>query len=177
MEFCVATEFQDCQTVQVLPVGPNNPNKIFCQDLTAPTDKIFPEDLIQYKLQWRHNGNFNVTDVLVIDTLPAKYTFVPGTVIYSANVQALITAYQVGNPGFQPFTSTAISGGRTLLKWDFSPLLFPGNGAQFDITYRVTVKTGTPPGAVSNCFSVEGYSVVGQGGNVRIDPVVDCDNL
>jgi uncharacterized repeat protein (TIGR01451 family) len=177
MEFCTASDFQDCQTVQVLPVGPNSPNKIFCQDLTAPTNKIFPEDLIQYKLQWRHNGNFNVTNVLLLDTLPAQYAFVPGTVVYSANIQTLLTAYQVSNPGFQPFTSTAISGGRTLLKWNFSTMLFPGNGAQFDITYRVNVKQATPPGSVSNCFSVEGFSVIGQGNNVRIDSVTDCDNL
>ncbi|MBU6342631.1 MAG: hypothetical protein KGS48_14140 [Bacteroidetes bacterium] len=60
MEFCDISEFQDCQQVQVLPVGPNSPNKIFCSDLTAPFNAVFPEDFIQYKLQWQHNGNFNV---------------------------------------------------------------------------------------------------------------------
>ncbi|MBU6342632.1 MAG: MSCRAMM family adhesin SdrC, partial [Bacteroidetes bacterium] len=115
--------------------------------------------------------------LLVLDTLPAAYTFQVGTIVYSAAVQNLISAYQIGNPGYQPFTATTVSGGRTLLKWDFTPLIFPGNGAQFYIQYKIKVKTGTAPTNISNCFSVEGYSVVGQGNNVRIDPVTDCDNV
>jgi len=175
IEVCNLDELKDCQEVTILPVGPNNPNKIVGQDLTAPYDALFPEDLVTYKLQWANLGNFDVKDPMVTDVLPLEYVFQPGSVVYSSNIKGLVDAYKATNPGYEPFSTSVNGSGRTVLKWDFTPLVFPGNGTNFEIRYNIQIKAATPPGNISNCFSVVGTSVNGQGVNVRFDPVEDCD--
>jgi uncharacterized repeat protein (TIGR01451 family) len=177
IEVCDEAELEDCEDVKILPVGPNNPNKMVCQDLTLPFNAIFPEDNILYKLQWTHLGNFDVKELIVSDTLPTEFTFTVGSVVYSTNIQTLINAYKLNNPSFEPFSTALTMDGRTILKWDFTGLTFPGNGAAFEIKYNIVVEAGTPTGDITNCFNVEGVSVIGQGNNVRMDAVRDCDQI
>jgi uncharacterized repeat protein (TIGR01451 family) len=122
IEVCDETELEDCADVNILPVGPNNPNKMVCQDLTLPFNAIFPEDNILYKLQWTHLGNFDVKELIVSDTLPTEFTFTVGSVVYSTNIQTLINAYKLNNPSFEPFSTALTMDGRTILKWDFTGL-------------------------------------------------------
>jgi uncharacterized repeat protein (TIGR01451 family) len=177
IEVCDAAELEDCADVQILPVGPNNPNKMVCQDLTLPFNTIFPEDNILYKLQWAHLGNFDIKELMLSDTLPLQFTYTVGSVVYSSNIQTLINNYKIGNPSFEPFSTVLTMDGRTILKWNFTGLIFPGAGASFEIKYNVIVKAGTPPGNITNCFNVEGVSGDGQGNNVRMDAVRDCDQI
>jgi uncharacterized repeat protein (TIGR01451 family)/fimbrial isopeptide formation D2 family protein len=177
IEVCSTGELTACTSVNILPVGPNNPNKIVCSDLTAPFNAIFPQDDIRYKMTWTNEGNFDVVNEMVVDYLPAQFDFTPNSVVYSANLQSLITAYKVSNPSYNPFSATPQPNGTTLLKWDFTGLTLPGNGASFNIKFDAKIKSATAPGTQTNCFNVTGDSAPGQGGNVRMDPVGDCEDL
>ncbi len=177
IEVCKTSELQACADVNILPVGPNNPNKIVCSDLTAPFDAIFPQDDIRYKMTWTNEGNFDVVKEMAVDKLPAQFTYTPNSIVYSANLKALIDAYKVGNPSYNPFSATPQPDGTTLLKWDFTGLTLPGDGVKFEIVFDTKIKSATPPGTLTNCFNVNGESAPGQGGNVRMDEVGDCEDI
>jgi uncharacterized repeat protein (TIGR01451 family) len=144
-------------TVNLLPIGPNNPRKSY----TGATE-VNPGEIISYTLSFEIRGNVDASNVFLTDILPTGLEFVPGTIVYNGATPTASNAgmeYDAGN--------------RTLnFNWATLPGAPVGSiSTRYSVTFDLTVPQGTPPQLISNCFQITGAD----GPDFRTDfPLEDC---
>ncbi|NBC10054.1 MAG: DUF11 domain-containing protein, partial [Bacteroidetes bacterium] len=154
-----APPVEDSQTVNVLPLGPNNPDKSY-----SGASTVNPGETITYFLNFDIQGNADASNVIMIDVLPLGLDFVPGTISYNGGMPA------ADNAGME---YDAVN--RTLsFNWATLPGAPDGNtNISYSVSYDVMVPQGFQPGPIQNCFTVDG-----SGPDFRTDPPrEDCSTI